>query len=124
MKIIEVKDQKSAQEFLLLPVKLYANEKNWIRPLDKDIESVFDPAQNKYFRHGEAIRWIAQNAQGETVGRIYAFIDRKAKKHQYKSGGVGFFECIEDVKVAHLLFDTAKAWLVERGMEAMDGPIN
>jgi GNAT superfamily N-acetyltransferase len=124
MKVIEVKDLKSAQEFLLLPVKLYANEKNWIRPLDKDIESVFDPARNKYFRHGEAIRWIIQNDQGETIGRIAAFIDRKAKKHQYKSGGVGFYESIDDSKVAHLLFDTSKAWLAERGMEAMDGPIN
>ena len=37
---------------------------------------------------------------------------------------MGFFECINDKKAAFLLFDTCKAWLEERGMEAMDGPIN
>jgi hypothetical protein len=37
---------------------------------------------------------------------------------------MGFFECIHDHDAAMLLFDTARAWLKERGMEAMDGPIN
>ena len=37
---------------------------------------------------------------------------------------MGFFECINDQESADLLFDTAKTWLINRGMEAMDGPIN
>ncbi len=39
-------------------------------------------------------------------------------------GGCGFFDCINDQQAANLLFDTARSWLAERGMEAMDGPIN
>ena len=37
---------------------------------------------------------------------------------------MGFFECINDITAATVLFDTAKTWLAERGMEAMDGPVN
>jgi GNAT superfamily N-acetyltransferase len=37
---------------------------------------------------------------------------------------MGFFECINDATAANLLMDTARNWLQERGMEAMDGPIN
>ncbi|WP_449435012.1 hypothetical protein [Pedobacter steynii] len=37
---------------------------------------------------------------------------------------MGFFECINDKEAAFKLFDTAKLWLAENGMEAMDGPIN
>ncbi len=37
---------------------------------------------------------------------------------------MGFFECIENEKIAFALFDNCKKWLAERGMEAMDGPIN
>ena len=33
-------------------------------------------------------------------------------------------ECINKQEAASLLFDTAREWLKERGMEAMDGPIN
>lgn len=125
MKLQEVKDKGTVREFLQLPVRLYKNEKNWIRPLNQDIEAVFDPKKNKYFRHGECTRWILQNKQGETIGRIAAFINRKtAAKEDQPTGGLGFFECINDQQAANALFNKGKEWLQERGMEAMDGPIN
>ncbi len=37
---------------------------------------------------------------------------------------MGFFECINDKEAAFLLFDTAKNWLAENGMQVMEGPIN
>jgi hypothetical protein len=125
MKLVEVKDKSAVKEFLHLPVRLYKNEKNWIRPLNQDIEAVFDPRKNKYFRHGECTRWILQNKQGETIGRVAAFINRKTStKEEQPTGGLGFFECINDQAAAFVLFDCCKEWLLEQGMEAMDGPIN
>ncbi len=126
MTLEEVKSKKSIQAFLRLPVKLYKNEKNWIRPLDKDIEEVFDPIKNKLFRHGECIRWVLKNDQGEVIGRVAAFINQKTarKDNKQPTGGMGFFECINDQESANMLFDTCKSWLENRGMEAMDGPIN
>jgi GNAT superfamily N-acetyltransferase len=125
MNLIEVNDSKTAKEFLLFPVRLYKDEPNWIRPLDKDINAVFDQKANKYFRHGELIRWILQNESGETIGRVAAFINRKtAKSTDYITGGMGFFESINDPKAAFALFDASKKWLEEKGIEAMDGPIN
>src|SRR5689334_20280529 len=113
MKIIEVTTPQHAREFLLLPVKLYKNEPAWIRPLDKDIESVFDPEKNKTFRHGTSIRWILQNNTGETIGRVAAFVNEKTvhKGNDQPTGGMGFFECINDRDTAFLLFDQCKTWL-------------
>jgi GNAT superfamily N-acetyltransferase len=126
MTIIEVADDKKLQqEFLLLPVKLYAEDSNWIRPLVQDIEYTFDPKKNKYFKHGEAIRWILQDSEGKTIGCVAAFINHEtATKEDQPTGGMGFFECIEDESAAFLLFETCKKWLASKGMEAMDGPIN
>ncbi len=124
MKLIEVKDKSSRKAFLEFPVKLYKQERNWIRPLDKDIESVFDPKQNKYFRHGDAIRWVLEDESGEIVGRVAAFVDRKTMKKGVKAGGMGFFECIDDEKAAHILFDACRQWLEKHDAEGMDGPIN
>ena len=60
-----------------------------------------------------------------STGRIAAFIDKNlAYTYDQPTGGIGFFECINDKESAFLLFDTAREWLKERGMEAMDGPIN
>ena len=126
MHVVEVNSKPLSKKFIALPVKLYKNEPNWIRPLDKDIESVFDPEKNKTFRHGECIRWIAVDGKGEPVGRIAAFVNKKtvSKDNDQPTGGVGFFECINDKDTAFLLFDTAKEWLESKGMEAMDGPVN
>ncbi len=126
MRILEVtNDKKLQKEFLEFPVKLYAQDTNWIRPLDQDIENTFNPAKNKHFNHGECIRWILQSDKGETIGRVAAFINHEtAKNEEQPTGGMGFFECIENQEAAFLLFDTCKEWLASRGMEAMDGPIN
>lgn len=126
MIIIEVKTQPQKREFLMVPVRLYAHEPNWIRPLDKDVENVFSSEKNKTFKNGECIRWILQNEKGETIGRVAAFVNNKtvAKGNDQPTGGMGFFECINDQKAAFLLFDTCKHWLESKGMEAMDGPIN
>ena len=126
MKIIEVSTSEEAKDFLHLPVKLYKKEPHWIRPLDKDIESVFDPEKNKTFKHGECVRWILKNDSGEVIGRVAAFVNQKTVKkgNDQPTGGMGFFECINDRAAAFKLFDQCKQWLTARGMEAMDGPIN
>jgi hypothetical protein len=125
MQLKEVGDKQTRTQFLELPVKLYQGEPNWIRPLDQDVESVFDQKKNKFFRHGEAIRWILLDDTGQTIGRVAAFINRKlANKEKQPTGGMGFFECIQDQKAANILFDACREWLQARGMEAMDGAIN
>jgi len=126
MQLVEVKDQKSISTFLNLPLHIYKNDSNWIRPLDKDITQVFDPNKNKAFRHGTAIRWILLDNTGTPIGRVAAFVNKKYKNKgdTIPVGGMGFFECINDQSAANILFDACKEWLISNGMEAMDGPIN
>lgn len=126
MQLIEVQTSAHKKSFLTFPVQLYKNEKNWVQPLNNDIENVFDPAKNKKIQDGgECIRWILKNNSGEIIGRVAAFVDKKpAFKSEVPTGGMGFFECINDKKAAFILFDACKKWLADRGQEAMDGPIN
>lgn len=124
MELIEVKSKAEAKEFLLLPLQIYGDDPNWCRPLNKDIESVFDKKKNKFFRHGECIRWLVKR-DGVVIGRVAAFINqRTALKETQPTGGIGFFECVNNKEAAFLLFDACKEWLKQKGMEAMDGPIN
>jgi GNAT superfamily N-acetyltransferase len=125
MKIIEVTDPAAKKEFHDLPRRLYKDDPLWICPLDTAVEAIFDPLRNEKFTHGEAIRWILRDENGETTGRIAAFIDRKRSSAcRQPTGGIGFFEVIEDQQTAFMLLDTAKAWLSEHGIEAIDGPIS
>lgn len=125
MQIIGVSTTEQNRRFLDLPVRLYKNEPNYIRPLDKDVEEVFDPKKNKTFRHGEVVRWLLHDGK-QDIGRIAAFVNKryKNKGDDVKVGGIGFFECTNNFEAAKTLLDTARQWLEEKGMEAMDGPIN
>jgi hypothetical protein len=126
MQLTEVTDASLAERFLLVNVTINKNDPNYIRPLDKDINDVFDTRKNKALRHAEIIRWILEDNNGGAIGRIAAFVNKKYKNRgdDLPVGGVGFFECIDSQEAANMLFDAAKKWLEERGMQAMDGPIN
>jgi len=125
MRVIRVTDKKTRRDFLRTARIIYRDDKTWVCPLDNDIEAVFDPDRNPYFAHGEAERWILVDDNSKLIGRIAAFIDKKlAYSYDQPTGGMGFFECINDKTSAFMLFDTTREWLRSRGMEAMDGPIN
>ena len=126
MQVIEVTDSSTAKDFLKVNALLNQSNPAYIRPLDKEVNDVFDPAKNKNFKYGEAKRWIAKNDSGNLVGRIAAFTNSKYlnKGTEFITGGIGFFDSINDQPLANVLFDTAKAWLQSKGAEAMDGPIN
>lgn len=123
MRMQEVATGADKRAFLKIAVDIYKNDSNWIRPLDKDVEEVFDEEKNKFFKRGTCKRWLLLNDAGAPIGRIAAFVNRQYKMEQ-PTGGVGFFECIDDQQAADFMFDHCRAWLTEQGMEAMDGPIN
>ena len=105
----EVKTRRQAREFLSMARKLYKGNRNWVQPLDDDIEKVFDPARNRMFEGGEAIRWLLRNGQGDVVGRIAAFYNAdQAAAEEQPTGGCGFFECINSQEAANMLFDAAR----------------
>ncbi len=125
MRIVEVRDKKTEKDFLKVPHIIYKDDPNWISHLENDIKAIFDPAKNKNFQWGEAARWVLYDNDNKLIGRIAAFVNRQlAFTYEHPVGGTGFFECINSGDAAFLLFDTAKEWLEERKMEAMDGPIN
>jgi len=125
MKITRVTDRNTRRKFLDIARVIYKDDKTWVCPLDNEIEAIFDPQKNPYFKHGEAERWILEDDNKKLTGRIAAFVDRNlAWSYDQPTGGIGFFECTDDNVSAYLLFDTAKEWLISKGMEAMDGPIN
>ncbi|MBL7724822.1 MAG: hypothetical protein JNK27_11765 [Chitinophagaceae bacterium] len=126
MQLTEVTTTRLAKEFIRVNAEINKNDPNYIRPLDKDINDVFDPKKNKTFRFGEAVRWILKDNDGKLIGRITAFTNKKYKNKgdDVPVGGIGFFDCINNQAAADMLFDVAKHWLVQKGMQAMDGPIN
>lgn len=118
----EVTTAQHAKDFINITLKIYKDDPHWIRPLDKDINDVFNPEKNKFFKHGVCKRWLLKDGN-EVIGRIAAFVNKKYKMEQ-PTGGVGFFECIDSQEAANFMLDHCREWLQQQGMEAMDGPVN
>ncbi|MFZ1658717.1 MAG: hypothetical protein WAT61_07855 [Flavobacteriales bacterium] len=132
MKIAEATEGKALHDWMRVPWRIYADDKNWVPHLKQDVEKVFDPTKNKLLqaredrKAGAIKRWVLYDDSGKAAGRIAAFIDPKTAwtDKQQPTGGCGFFECIDDQQASGLLFDIARDWLKAQGLEAMDGPVN
>ncbi len=121
--IKEVKTKEEATLFLNLPDDIHQSNPAYIKPLNKDIEAVFNESQNKFFQHGKCTRWLLFDEKNILIGRIAVFINNEYQQHQ-PTGGIGFFDCIDSEQAAHFMFNHCKKWLQAHGIEAMDGPIN
>lgn len=117
-------DKKAWNAFHSLLNTIYARDPLYVAPLRSDIQDIFSE-KNVAFRDGPSRIWMVRNEKGQIMGRIAAFIDKQRNEElDIKVGGIGFFESIEDQKVADLLFENAENWLRDQGMQAVDGPIN
>ncbi len=125
MEISIVDNRSDEKDFLKVPKVLYKNDPFWICPFDNDLRSKFNKETNPHFQEGDARRWILKDKEGNLIGRIAAFYNKeKANAEKIPAGGAGYFECINNLDAAFLLFDTASDWLKSQGLQAMDAPVN
>ncbi|MBU2465045.1 MAG: GNAT family N-acetyltransferase, partial [Bacteroidetes bacterium] len=106
MKLTEVKTRQQKKAFLDVARKIYKDDPVWVCPLDSVVDGIFDPQKNSFYQRGEAARWLLEDDNGALIGRVAAFINRKkAFGYAQPTGGMGFFECINNEQAAFMLFD-------------------
>jgi len=124
MHLEEVITSRHKAQFHHLPFDLYRHVSNWVPPLKQHIEKIFDRSLNTHFAHGDAIRFLLFDQNNRVIGRIAAFYNEANTGEKIKAGGTGFFECINNQEAANQLFDACRTWLMAKGFNAMDGPVN
>jgi len=123
MQIELVSDTKGIDRFIRFPWAVYEGDPNWVPPLTSEMEFILGE-KNPFFHHAEAAYFLAREG-GAVVGRIAAIIDRNhINIHNEQAGFFGYFECLPDFHIAERLIGAAGAWLKDRGIEVMRGPIN
>jgi GNAT superfamily N-acetyltransferase len=114
------------REFVDLPFRIYADDKDWAAPLKSDVKWMLDLAKNPFWKHAQRKLFLARK-NGKVVGRIAAIVDDEHNRvHEEKIGFFGFFESEDDRDVAAALFRAAEAWV--RGVlpdaSLLRGPVN
>ncbi|MFN3746962.1 MAG: dATP pyrophosphohydrolase [Hyphomicrobiaceae bacterium] len=124
MTVCRVGDGGTQADWLHVPHAVFAGDPNWVPPLHTVEKRRISPRHNPLFAAGQAAFFVAYR-DGAPVGRISAQVDhRHLRQHRDETGHFGFFDCIDDVDVAHALTDRASNWLRERGLSRMVGPFN
>ena len=119
-----VADKQGMEEFIRFPWKVYRGDANWVPPLLSEVRFMLSEA-NPFFRHAEAAYFLARE-NGDVIGRVAAIVDRNyINFHNEQTGFFGFFECLPGrPEAARALMDAAAAWLRERDIDTMRGPMN
>lgn len=124
VKIVAVDSKKLLKEFIMLPFELYQDDPNWVAPLIMDQYKFFDPQKNPYYQHSQVQLYLAVR-DGKVLGRISAHTNTQhQKEHHEDIGFFGFFDSVDDTKVAKALFEAAGNWNKRQGFSVMRGPMN
>ena len=124
LKIVKVEKKSDLKKFIKYPYTLYKKEKNWVPHLLLERYRLFDQQKNPFFKHSDISYFLAFRDK-KIVGRVAAIVNHRYNKyHNEKTGFFGFFESINDFKVAKQLLDEARNYLKENGMVIMRGPMN
>jgi hypothetical protein len=124
VEIIPVTNARLLREFIRLPWKIYPalDDQYWVPPLIIDQKKLLDKNKHPFFLHSNADFFLARH-NGAYVGRIAAILNNNHNKfHHEKTAFFGFFESVNDPKVAHRLLETAAQWALAQGMNVLRGP--
>lgn len=123
VKVCEVKGKGLLRKFLRLPWRIYKGDRNWVPPLLASLKPFFT-GKHPFLRHGRIKPYVVLR-DGEVVGRVAAIINpRHNRIHNDKTGFFGFFECLNDEKLARALFEQLEDDLKKSGCDSVIGPVN
>jgi hypothetical protein len=122
--IERVKSARSAagRQFIELPHRLYSGCRQWVPQFRIDMRAILD-RRHPFFDRSEAEFFLCRR-DGRAVGTLAAF--NNVPYNEYHRTGTGhfhFFDCEEDGAACHALFDAAFAWMRQRGLRQVMGPL-
>lgn len=122
--IREHKPGGNVRPFIRAGHEVFRGDPNWIAPLNFEFKERLDPKKNPFFRRADVTLFTAWRGR-KLVGRCSAQIDREhLRLWKDDTGFFGFFDTVDDPEVGSALIDAAAAWLRQRGMKRMRGPMS
>lgn len=123
LKIEAVRSKKQKKDYVNLPFQIYKNMPLWVPPIKADEYKAMELKHNPAMEYCDTEFWVAYR-DGKAAGRISAIINPLYNdKTGKKLGRFSRIEFFDDKEVFLLLMDTAVAWVKERGMDFIHGPL-
>jgi hypothetical protein len=122
--IVPVDTSRLLGKFIDFPHDLYANDPNYVPELFVGQLDLLKPGKHPFFNHAEIKLFLAYQ-DDKIVGRIAAIVNNNHNDFTGRQDGFfGFFDSVNDSLVVKELFEAATAWLREKGLNTINGPVN
>jgi len=122
--IKKVENKKDLDQFVNFAWEIYKNDPTWVPPLKLSVKTNLDIKHNPFYSHAKLYP-ILCTKDGKVVGRMAGVIDQTHNDfHKENTAFFGFFESIDDPKVAETLIREISSWAKENGMNLLRGPMN
>lgn len=125
IRIERANEGKNFNKFIMFPHLLFKEDPYYVPQLNLVQKQLLSKKHNPFFKTAEAAYFIAVEDSGTIKGRIAAIYNKDhLKLYNDNTGFFGFFDCVNDVAVAKLLFKAASGWLKVKGIKYLVGPEN
>jgi len=125
MYVTTVSTRKDMAAFVRLPKDIHKGEACYVPPIWMDEAAAYTGKKNPILSNSDFVLLLARADDGTAVGRTIVYIDHTFNKYyKTKMGFFGAFDCIDDDEAGAALVDAAEAWLKQRGMSMIRGPIH
>ncbi len=123
IEIKKVTTSKELKQFINFFKTLYSSCEYAPIPLSFDEVETLNPDKNPAFKHCES-EYLLALKDNKVVGRIAVIINRlECEKVNKKIGRFGWFDFIDDKAVSKALIEAGIAWLKEREVTQLHGPL-
>ncbi len=121
--IRQISKRKDFKKFVRFPTNLYKDNPNYVPPMESD-EYKMTTKRNAHFKECEQAYFLAEDENGNVVGRVAALImHRFNKKNNSKYARFSRFDVVDNEEIAHALLKSAEDWARSKGMEYIHGPL-
>ena len=124
VEVVPVSSRAELERFIRLPHALSRTDPAWVPPLFMERRAALSAKRNPWFRHGEAVFWIARR-DGRDLGRISAQDDQLVRDPDgTRPAHFGLLAAADDREVFAALLTTAERWGKARGLNRLRGPFS
>lgn len=123
IKALDQNNKKHLHEFIQVQWDVLEKYPHWVPQIRRTLLELLNP-RHPFYQTSEVQMFVGL-IDKKPLGRIMA-IDNKTSQnfHGDQIGQFGFFDCIENEKLAKELFKAARDFLKKRGLQKMQGPFN
>ena len=115
---------KGFRDFLDLPKRIYKNDANWIAPLNSEVRKVLNVDRNPYFSNVSLQKFVCYKSNIACARSVVIINKAYWEKWSKRTAWFGFFESVDDIDCARILFEEMERYCREEGAECLEGPYN